>query len=149
MCASHNFSVSVVAEWYSFCCCGRHKNNNMIFNQNEPQNISFERVAEDNTRWVRCTSIHYIYNYKVHIMLRFLWRLWGCRATLTGFRLWRQGWRHFLGSIFYGGIFPSKNGPVPPYWDTARLCSTSCAFLFSENTRKFCCIGRTYAVISP
>jgi hypothetical protein len=30
----------------------RHKNNvnNMIFDQNEQQNISFERVAENNTR---------------------------------------------------------------------------------------------------
>jgi hypothetical protein len=32
--ASYNFSVPVVAERNSFCWCGRHKNNNMIFDQN-------------------------------------------------------------------------------------------------------------------
>ena len=52
MFASYNFSVLVVAEWNSFCWCGRHENNNMIFDQNEQQNNSFERVSEDNTRWV-------------------------------------------------------------------------------------------------
>ena len=35
---------------------GRHKNN-MIYEQNEQQNISFESVAEDNTFWAGCTSI--------------------------------------------------------------------------------------------
>ena len=48
---------------------------NMIFDQNEQQNISFERVEEDNTRWVGCTSIHHTHTYKVPIMLRLLWRL--------------------------------------------------------------------------
>ena len=37
------------------------KKTNKIFNQSEPQNISFERVAEDNIRWVRCTNIHIEY----------------------------------------------------------------------------------------
>ena len=80
--ASCTFSVLVVWKWNSFPCCGRHTNN-MIFNQNEQQNISFERVAEDNTRWIGCTSIHHTHTYKVLIMLRFLWRLWSCRAALT------------------------------------------------------------------
>ena len=43
--------------------------------RNEQQNLSFERVAEDNTRWVWCTSIHHTHTYKVLIMLRFLLRL--------------------------------------------------------------------------
>jgi hypothetical protein len=37
------------------------KKKKKIFNQNEPQNISFERVAEDNTSWVSCTNIHIVY----------------------------------------------------------------------------------------
>jgi hypothetical protein len=31
---------------------------------------------------------------------------------LTGFLLWRQYWRHFLGYIFYGGVSPSIIGPI-------------------------------------
>jgi hypothetical protein len=34
---------------------------------------------------------------------------------LTGFLLWRQYWRHFWGSFFYGGISPSKIGLIAPY----------------------------------
>ena len=34
---------------------------NMIFDQNEQQNISFERVAEDITGLVRCTTIQIVY----------------------------------------------------------------------------------------
>ena len=33
----------------------------MTFDQNEHHNILFERVAEDNTRWVWCISIHIVY----------------------------------------------------------------------------------------
>jgi hypothetical protein len=29
-------------------------------------------------------------------------------AALTGFLLWRQYWRHFLGYFFYRGVSPSK-----------------------------------------
>ena len=29
--------------------------------RNEPQNISFERDAKDNTKWVGCNSIHIVY----------------------------------------------------------------------------------------
>ena len=58
----------------SFCCCGRHTNNK-IFEQNEPQNISFESVARDNTFWVVCINIHILYqnivlasyNFFVHV----------------------------------------------------------------------------------
>ena len=57
--------------------------------------------------------------------------------ALTGFRLWRQGWRHFLGPIFCGGISPPKIGLITPYWDTARLRSTACAFLFSGKRGNF------------
>jgi hypothetical protein len=32
--------------------------------------------------------------------------------SLTAFMLWCQYWRHFLGSFFYGGISPSKIGPI-------------------------------------
>ena len=73
-----NFFFPMVAKWYLFRCCGRkarHTTNDMIFDQNEQQNISFERVAEDNTRLVGYTSIHHTHTYKVPIMLRFLWRL--------------------------------------------------------------------------
>ena len=31
---------------------------NRFLTKNEPQNITFERVAEDNNRWVGCTNIH-------------------------------------------------------------------------------------------
>ena len=34
--------------------------NNKIFNETEQQNISFERVADDSNRWVRCTNIHIV-----------------------------------------------------------------------------------------
>jgi hypothetical protein len=34
---------------------------------------------------------------------------------LTAFMLWCQYWRHFLGYIFYGGVFPSKIGLIAPY----------------------------------
>ncbi|OEU14098.1 hypothetical protein FRACYDRAFT_242450 [Fragilariopsis cylindrus CCMP1102] len=37
------------------------------------------------------------------------------REDLTGFRLWLSAESHFLGSIFCRGIFPSKNGLIPPY----------------------------------
>ena len=33
----------------------------MIYEQNEPQNILFESIAEDNTKWVWCTNIHIAY----------------------------------------------------------------------------------------
>ena len=44
--------------------------------RNEPQNISFERVPQDNTRWVRCTNNHIEYqnivfaffNFSVHVV---------------------------------------------------------------------------------
>ena len=38
-----------------------HAQNNKFFDQNEPQNISPDRVTEDNTRWFRCTNIHIVY----------------------------------------------------------------------------------------
>ena len=59
--ASYNISVPVVVEWNSFCWCGRHKNNNMGFDQKWIQNISYKRDLEDNTRWFRCTTIHIEY----------------------------------------------------------------------------------------
>jgi hypothetical protein len=37
------------------------------------------------------------------------------KIILTGFLLWRQYWRHFWGSFFYGGISPSKIGLIAPY----------------------------------
>ena len=40
--------------------------NNMIFDQNVQHNISFEKVAEDNTRWFGCTSIYIEYQIIVH-----------------------------------------------------------------------------------
>jgi hypothetical protein len=36
-------------------------------------------------------------------------------VTLTAFMLWRQYWRHFWGSFFYGGISSSKIGLIAPY----------------------------------
>jgi hypothetical protein len=34
---------------------------------------------------------------------------------LTGFRLLPQYWGRILGSFFYGGVSPSKIGPIAPY----------------------------------
>ena len=95
--ASYNFLVPVVAEWYSFHCCGRHTNN-MIFNQNEQVNISFERVAEDNTRWVRCTSIHIEYknivfaSYHFSVPLVVEWYTFRCCGRYTNNMIFDQKW---------------------------------------------------------
>jgi hypothetical protein len=48
---------------------------------------------------------------------------------LTGFRLWRQYWRHFWGYIFFGGIFPSKMGRFAPFLATIQALSRARAFL--------------------
>jgi hypothetical protein len=40
--------------------------------------------------------------------------LFACASSLTGLRLWCRQRHHFLGSFFYGGIFPSKIGPIAP-----------------------------------
>ena len=63
MSASYNFSVPVVAEWWMIFISLLWKTHTkkMTFNQNEQHNILFQRVTEDNTRWVWCTSIHIVY----------------------------------------------------------------------------------------
>jgi hypothetical protein len=48
---------------------------------------------------------------------------------LTGFLLWRQYWRHFWGSFFYGGISPSKIGLIAPYWEPVQALSKARVFL--------------------
>jgi hypothetical protein len=35
--------------------------------------------------------------------------------ALTGFLLLPQYWGRILGSFFYGGVSPSKIGPIAPY----------------------------------
>ena len=45
----------------SFCCWWCTHTKNKILIRNEQQNILFERVAQDNTRWVGCTNIHIVY----------------------------------------------------------------------------------------
>jgi hypothetical protein len=49
--------------------------------------------------------------------------------SLTGFLLWRQYWRHFWGSFFYGGISPSKIGLIVPYWEPVQALSKARVFL--------------------
>ena len=52
----------------------------------EQQNVSFERVAENNTKWVRCTSIHQVYQNIVCVLsqpaIHIFWvspiLLWDC-----------------------------------------------------------------------
>ena len=41
------------------------QNNRLIFEQKWTQNISFERVSEDNTRWAGCTNIHIVVYYNI------------------------------------------------------------------------------------
>jgi hypothetical protein len=53
---------------------------------------------------------------------------------LTGFRLWRQYWRHFWGYIFFGGIFPSKMGRFAPFLATIQRLSKTCAFLSKKRS---------------
>jgi hypothetical protein len=48
---------------------------------------------------------------------------------LTGFLLWRQYWRHFLGYIFYGGVSPSKIWPIAPSWEWEQLHLKARVFL--------------------
>jgi hypothetical protein len=48
---------------------------------------------------------------------------------LTGFRLWRQYWRQYLGYIFFGGIFPSKMGRFAPFLATIQALSRTRGFL--------------------
>jgi hypothetical protein len=52
-------------------------------------------------------------------------------VVLTGFRLRHQYWRHFLGSLFQRGIFPSKVDPKDFYWDTIQALSRAHAFLYT------------------
>ena len=47
------------------------RKKNKIFNQNELQNISFERVAEDSTKKAGCTNIQIVYKNMVFISYHF------------------------------------------------------------------------------
>jgi hypothetical protein len=69
----------------------------------------------------------------------------GYFRLLTGFRLLPQYWGWILGSFFYGGVSPSKIGPIAPYWETVQALSKARAFLLSWNKRKLLFMGRTYA----
>jgi hypothetical protein len=48
---------------------------------------------------------------------------------LTGFRLWRQYWRHFLGYILGGGHISLKNETFCPFLATIQALSRARAFL--------------------
>jgi hypothetical protein len=51
--------------------------------------------------------------------------------TLSGLVLWPYIYGHFLGSIFYGGISPSKNGLSAPSLERTQLRSTARVFLYT------------------
>ena len=93
----HEHCVCLLQLSCSCGCCGRHTNN-MIFNQNEQLNISIERVAEDNTRWVRCTSIHIEYknivfaSYHFSVPLVVEWYTFRCCGRYTNNMIFDQKW---------------------------------------------------------
>jgi hypothetical protein len=59
--------------------------------------------------------------------------------SLTAFMLWRQYWRHFWGSFFYGGISPSKIGLIAPYWEPVQALSKARVFLPGGKKSRLVC----------
>ena len=60
MLASHHFFVHVVAEWNTFCCCGRHTNN-MIFNQ--------KWTTNENSTFIQNVSLFFFSMYHLYFTL--------------------------------------------------------------------------------
>jgi hypothetical protein len=53
------------------------------------------------------------------------------KLLLTGLVLWPYIYGHFLGSIFYRGVSPSKNGLSAPSLERTQLRSTARVFLYT------------------
>jgi hypothetical protein len=49
--------------------------------------------------------------------------------ALTGFRLWRQYWRHFWGYIFFGAYFPQKWDLMPPFSHDSTSFKDTCLLI--------------------